>query len=127
MQPQHHNLESQTGTVAAGLDQSAASMAFAADNVLAAASEGAAIAARAAAAAENKVAASPAAATQSILTILKQYWRRLQKRRQRQRLSIALHELSERELTDIGVTRAEIETITAHRTLDRLKSGMTRL
>ena len=126
MQPQHHNLESQTGTVAAGLDQSAASMAFAADNVLAAASEGAAIAARAAAA-ENKVAASPAAATQSILTILKQYWRRLQKRRQRQRLSIALHELSERELTDIGVTRAEIETITAHRTLDRLKSGMTRL
>jgi len=126
MQPQHHNLESQTGTDAAGFDQSAASMAFAADNVLAAASEGAAIAARAAAA-ENKVAASPAAATQSILTILKQYWRRLQKRRQRQRLSIALHELSERELTDIGVTRAEIETITAHRTLDRLKSGMTRL
>jgi len=124
MQPQLHNLASRTGD-AAGLEQSAASMTVAADAVPTATNTGTALAARAPP--ETEVAASRATATRTILITLKQYWRRLQERRQRQRMRIALYRLSERELKDIGLTRADIEYITAHRSLDRLKNSTTRL
>jgi uncharacterized protein YjiS (DUF1127 family) len=74
---------------------------------------------------DNTAAGSPDTATRLILTILARYWRSWREWRQRQRLRIALHELSERELTDIGLARADIEYITAHRALDRLKSDTT--
>jgi uncharacterized protein YjiS (DUF1127 family) len=38
-----------------------------------------------------------------------------------------LHDLSERELMDIGVTSADIDYIAAHRAFDRLRDGMTYL
>jgi uncharacterized protein YjiS (DUF1127 family) len=122
MQPPHHHHASQTGNDAAGLDPSAASMTVAADNVVAAASAAAALTVRAPA--ENKAAASPATATRSIVTNLARCWQRWRERRRRQR-RIALHELSERELTDIGVTRVDIEYISALQELDRLKSDTT--
>ena len=125
MSPQKPNLASQTGSEVAALGRSAAFMTDAADNVLAAASPDAVLATHAVP--ENTAAASRATATRTMLTILKRYWRGSQERRQRQRMRIALYRLSERELTDIGLTRADIEYITAHRSLDRLKNGTTGL
>jgi uncharacterized protein DUF1127 len=39
----------------------------------------------------------------------------------------SLHDLSDRELMDIGVTRAEIDRIAGHRAIDRLRDGTTHL
>jgi uncharacterized protein YjiS (DUF1127 family) len=69
----------------------------------------------------------PAASTRSVLGLLKGYWRGFQERRQRHWLRVSLHDLSDRELMDIGVTRAEIECIAAHRAIDRLRDGTTQL
>jgi uncharacterized protein YjiS (DUF1127 family) len=63
----------------------------------------------------------------SVLRLLKRYWRAFQEQRQRQRLRASLHDLSDRELTDIGVTSAEIDRIAAHRAFDRLRDGTTYL
>jgi uncharacterized protein YjiS (DUF1127 family) len=61
------------------------------------------------------------------LSLLKRYWRAYQERRQRQRLRAALHYLSDRELTDMGITRGEIEYIAAHRAIDSIKDSTTYL
>jgi uncharacterized protein YjiS (DUF1127 family) len=63
----------------------------------------------------------------SVLSLLKRSWRAFQERRQRQRVRATLHDLSERELMDIGVTSADIDYIAAHRAFDRLRDGMTYL
>jgi len=58
-----------------------------------------------------------------VLSLLGRYWRAFQKRRRRQRLNVALHELSDRELMDIGLTRAEIDYVTPQRAIDTLRDS----
>lgn len=72
----------------------------------------------------DKDAASPAAAsTRSVLGLLRRVWLAFQERRQRQNLRINLHELSDRELMDIGLTRSEIDYLTPQRAIDTLRDG----
>ncbi|MDA9479797.1 hypothetical protein XI03_35945 [Bradyrhizobium sp. CCBAU 65884] len=54
-----------------------------------------------------------------VLSLLKRYWRVLLQQRQGQR--VTLHDLSDRELMDIGLTRGEIDYFTSARALDRLR------
>ncbi|MGY8633370.1 DUF1127 domain-containing protein [Bradyrhizobium sp. 14AA] len=54
-----------------------------------------------------------------VLSLLKRYRRVFLQRRQGQR--VTLHDLSDRELMDIGLTRAEIDYFTSARALDRLR------
>lgn len=67
--------------------------------------------------------AMDAASTRSILSLLKRYWRAFQEQRQRERLGAALSGLNDRELTDIGLTRGEIDYITPQRAIDRLRDS----
>ena len=127
MPPQQTNLTSETGRDAAGLDLSIALVKDAMGEALAAARPDASVAARRDALSEKDAAGPPAAPTRSVLDLLKGYWRAFQERRQRHWLRVSLHDLSDRELTDIGVTRAEIECIAAHRAIDRLRDGTTQL
>ncbi|MEH2486957.1 DUF1127 domain-containing protein [Bradyrhizobium sp. AZCC 2230] len=70
----------------------------------------------------DKNAGGPAAAsTQGIFGLLRQYWRALQQRRQNRPLS--LQDLSDRELMDIGLTRAEIDYLTPQRAIDTLRDN----
>lgn len=56
-----------------------------------------------------------------VLGLLRRYWRAFQERRPRSRVS--LHDLSDRELMDIGLTRGEIDTIAPERALERLRDN----
>jgi uncharacterized protein YjiS (DUF1127 family) len=127
MPPQQTNLTSETGRDAAalGLDLSIALVKDAMGEALAAARPDASIVALRDALSEKDAAGPPAASTRNVLGLLKGYWRAFQERRQRQRLRASLHDLSDRELMDIGVTRAEIDCIAAHRAIDRLRDGTT--
>jgi uncharacterized protein YjiS (DUF1127 family) len=129
MPPQQTNLTSETGRDAAGLglDLSIALVKDAMGEALAAARPDASIVALRDALSEKDAAGPPAASTRSVLSLLKGYWRAFQERRQRQRLRASLHDLSDRELMDIGVTRAEIDCIAVHRAIDRLRDGTTHL
>lgn len=72
----------------------------------------------------DKDAASPAAAsTRSVLGLLRRVWLAFQERRRRQSLRINLHELSDRELMDIGLTRSEIDYLTPQRAIDTLRDS----
>jgi uncharacterized protein YjiS (DUF1127 family) len=64
-----------------------------------------------------------AASTRSVLGLLRRFWRAFQGRRQRQSLRANLQDLSDRELMDIGLTRSEIDYITAERAIDRLRDS----
>jgi uncharacterized protein YjiS (DUF1127 family) len=68
-----------------------------------------------------------AASTRGLLSLLKRYWRAFRERRQRQSLRDTLHELSDRELMDIGLTRDEIGYIARHRAIDTLGDSTTHL
>jgi uncharacterized protein YjiS (DUF1127 family) len=129
MPPQQTNLTSETGRDAAGLglDLSIALVKDAMGEALAAARPDASIVVLRDALSEKDAAGPPAASTRSVLSLLKGYWRAFQERRQRQRLRASLHDLSDRELMDIGVTRAEIDCIAARRAIDRLRDGTTHL
>ncbi|SDK03740.1 MULTISPECIES: DUF1127 domain-containing protein [Bradyrhizobium] len=61
--------------------------------------------------------------TRNVLSLLKRYWRAFGEWRQRQRSRTTLHELSDRELMDIGVTRDAIDYIARHRAVDNLRDG----
>ena len=116
MPPHQTNLTSETGRDAAGLglDLSVALVKDAMGEALAAVRPDAPIVApRDALSDKDAAAGPPAASTQSVLTLLKGYWRAFQEQRQRQKLRAGLHNLSDRELMDIGVTRAEIDCIAA--------------
>ena len=67
--------------------------------------------------------AMDAASTRSVPGLLKRYWRAFQERRQRHRLRVSLHDLSERQLMDIGLTREEIDYITPQGAIDRLRDS----
>lgn len=72
---------------------------------------------------ETDAAGPTAVSTRSVLSSLKRYWRALGEGRRRQRLGAALHELSDRELMDIGLTRSEIDYITPQRAIDTLRDS----
>jgi uncharacterized protein YjiS (DUF1127 family) len=74
---------------------------------------------------EEDAATPPETSLQIVLSLLQRCWRACRERRERYRLRVTLESLSERELTDIGMTRAEIEHIVAHRSLDQLRHGIT--
>jgi uncharacterized protein YjiS (DUF1127 family) len=61
--------------------------------------------------------------TRSGVDFLGRCWRALQARRQDRRSRVALCSLTERELSDIGVTSTEIDCIVARRTIERLRNG----
>jgi uncharacterized protein YjiS (DUF1127 family) len=127
--PPQQNLTSETGRDAAGLghDLSIALVKNAMGEALAEARPDGSIVALRDALSEKDAAGAPAAPTRSVLSLLKGYWRAFQKWRRRRRLRAGLHDLSDRGLMDIGVTRAEIDYIAAHRAIDRLRDGTAHL
>jgi uncharacterized protein YjiS (DUF1127 family) len=129
MPPQQTNLTSETGRDAAGLrlDLAIALVKDATGDASAAARPDASIAALRDAFSEKEAAGPPAASTRSVLSLLQGYWRAFQDRRQRERLRVSLHDLSDRELMDIGLTPGDIDYIVAHRAIERLRDGTTHL
>ena len=101
MRPQETSLTSATGRDAAGDELAAASPAA------------------------LEVARWPAPSKRNVLSLLKRYWFAFQERRQRERLRVSLHDLSDRELIDIGLTPGDIDCIDAHRAIERLRDGTT--
>ena len=75
----------------------------------------------------SEAAGPPVASTWSVLSMLQGCWRAFRKRRQRERLRVSLHDLSDRELRDIGLTSSDINTIVAGRAIERLRDGRTYL
>jgi uncharacterized protein YjiS (DUF1127 family) len=66
------------------------------------------------------------ASTRRVLSFLKRSWRAFQERRQRQRLRSSLHDLSDRELMDIGIARGEIDYIASNPGIDPRGGGTMR-
>jgi uncharacterized protein YjiS (DUF1127 family) len=129
MPPQQTNLTSETGRDAAGLrlDRAIALVKDATGDALAEACPDASIAALRDAFSEKDAAGPPVASTRSVLSLLQGYWRAFRKRRQRERLRVNLHDLSDRELMDIGLTRSDIGYVVADRAIERLRDGTTYL
>ena len=129
MPPQQTNRTSETGRDAAGLgfDLSIALVRDTMDGALAAVRPDASVAALRDVVAETDAVGPPAASTRSVAGLLKRCWRAFQGRRRRRSLRANLHDLSDRELMDIGVTRAEIDYLSAHRAIDTLRDGTTYL
>ncbi|HEY3793674.1 MAG TPA: DUF1127 domain-containing protein [Bradyrhizobium sp.] len=76
---------------------------------------------------ENETAGPPVASTRSVLRSLKGYWRAYRERRQRNRSRLSLHDLSDRQLRDIGLAQGDIDYIVAHRAFEELRDGTTYL
>lgn len=129
MPTQQTNLTSETGCDAAGLgfDPSIALVKDAMDDALAAARPDASIAALRDVLSEKGAAGRPVASTRSVLSLLKRYWLAFQERRRRQSSRASLHDLSDRELMEIGLTRDAIDYINAHRAIDALRDRTTYL
>ena len=72
---------------------------------------------------EKQAAGPPVASTRNFLRWLKAHWLAFRERRQRNRLRLSLHDLSERQLMDIGLTPGDIDCIAAHRAFEELKDG----
>jgi uncharacterized protein YjiS (DUF1127 family) len=72
---------------------------------------------------EEATAGPPVVSTRNILRWLKEYWRALRERRQRNRLRLGLRDLNDRQLMDIGLTQGDIDCIAAHRAFEELKDG----
>jgi len=125
MPPQQTSLTSETGRDAAGLrlDPAVALVKDAEVDVLAEACPDASIAALRDAFSEKEAAGPPVASPRRVPSLLQVYWRAFRKRRQRERLRVSLHDLSDRELTDIGLTRSDIDYILAGRAIERLRDG----
>ncbi|QOZ36855.1 DUF1127 domain-containing protein [Bradyrhizobium sp. CCBAU 53421] len=56
--------------------------------------------------------------TRHVASFVLKYWDAFQERRERQRLRASLADLSDRELTDIGIARDQIEYVVSNRTID---------
>jgi uncharacterized protein YjiS (DUF1127 family) len=125
MPPRQTNLTSEAGREAAGprLDLSIAVVKDARGDASAAARPDASIAALRDALSEKQAVGPPAASTPSVLSLLKGYWRAFRERRQRDRLRVSLHDLSDRQLMDIGLSPGDIDYIVAHRAIERLRDG----
>ena len=61
--------------------------------------------------------------TRNVLSLLKQVWRAFGEW-QRQRSPASVHELSDKELMDIGLTRDEVDHIAPHRAIDALRGSI---
>lgn len=70
---------------------------------------------------EKDAAGPPVASTRSAFSLLKRCWLALLQRRQDPQLN--LQDLSDRELMDIGLTRGEVDYLTPHRAIDRLRDS----
>jgi len=129
MPTQRTSLTSETERDAAvlGLDLSIALVKEAMDDTFAAVRANASHAALDDVVSEKDAAGLTAASTRSVSSLLKRYWRAFQERRQRQSVRATLHDLSDRELMDIGVTRGEIDDIARHRVIDTLRDRTTYL
>ena len=129
MPTQQTNLTSETERDAAvlGLDLSIALVKEAMDDTSAAACPPASIAALDDALSKKDAAGLTAAMMRSVLGLLGRYWRAFQEQRHRESLRATLQNLSDRELMDIGVTRAEIDYIAPQRAIDRLRDSTTHL
>ena len=57
-------------------------------------------------------------ARRQVYSPLEAYWNAFQEWRKRRRLLANLSDLSDRELTDIGITRSEIDHLTSYRGCD---------
>ena len=127
MAAQQTTLTSETSRDAAGLglDLPIALATDAMDEDLAAARPDASIAALGDALSEKDAAGPPSASTRSLLSLLKQYWRAFQDRRQRRSVRATLHDLRDRDLMDIGLRRDEIDCIAPHRAIDALRARTT--
>ena len=122
MSPEQTNF-TEPGRDAAGLHLAVAIAKDATGDVLAGARPNASIAALRDALSEKQAAGPPAGSTRSVLSLLGEYWRAFRKRRQRKSWCVSLHELSDRELKDIGLTQDDIEYIVARRAFERLRDG----
>ena len=125
MPPRQTSLTSETGRDAAGLrlDPAVALVKDARGDALAEAGPDASITALRDAFSEKEAAGPPGASTRSVSSVLQRYWRAFRERRQRERLRVSLHDLSDRELMDIGLTRSDIDYIAAGRAIERLRDG----
>jgi len=122
MPPQQTNITSGSAGDAAGLGLDLPIALTKVTGALAAARPNASIAAPDDALPE-KDAGATAACTRSIPSLLKQYWRAFQERRQSRSLRSALADLSDRDLMDLGLTRGEIDYLTPQRAIDRLREN----
>lgn len=59
-----------------------------------------------------------ATAGRPVYSPLEAYWNAFQEWRKRRRLLVNLYDLSDRELTDIGIARGEINYVVSHRGCD---------
>jgi uncharacterized protein YjiS (DUF1127 family) len=126
MPPQQTKLTSETGrdTAGRGPDLAIALEKDAMGDALVGACPDASITALRGAFFEKQAAGPPVASTWSVLSLLEGYWRAFRKWRQRDRLRVSLHDLSDRELMDIGLTSSEIDYIAAGRAIERLRDDM---
>jgi uncharacterized protein YjiS (DUF1127 family) len=120
MPPQQTNSGSETDAAVLGVDLTI-ELVKAAGDTLAAARPDAPIALDNAL--SETAAGSAGVPTRDVFSLLKRYWRAFA---EWQRLSsrTALHDLSDRELKDIGVTRDEIDHIIPHRAIDALRDSI---
>ncbi|WGS00198.1 DUF1127 domain-containing protein [Bradyrhizobium sp. ISRA443] len=56
--------------------------------------------------------------TRHVARLFLKYWNAYRERRERQKLRASLSNLSDRDLMDIGTTRAEIDYVASHRGID---------
>lgn len=60
----------------------------------------------------------PLASARRVVSFLEGHWETFQERRKRARLRAALSGLSDSELTDIGISRGEIDYVASNRAID---------
>ncbi|MGX4770689.1 DUF1127 domain-containing protein [Bradyrhizobium guangdongense] len=115
MPPQQTNISPGIGADAArrGLNLSIAQAKDAIDQALAARLKASATAL------DKDAAGTNAASRRSVLGLLKQVWLAFLARRQNPRLTV--HDLSDRELLDIGLTRGEVDYLSPQRAIDNLR------
>jgi uncharacterized protein YjiS (DUF1127 family) len=125
MPPQQTNFASETGRDAPGLslDLAMPLVKDARGHASAEVRPDPSIAAPRDASSEKEAAGPPVASTLSVLSVLLGYWRELRKRRQAE----SLHNLSDRELADIGLTPGDVDHLVARRAIERLRDGTTHL
>jgi uncharacterized protein YjiS (DUF1127 family) len=133
MPPQQTNVTFETGRdefiapdAGPGRDVSIPLVQDAVEDTLEAAPPNASIAALDGALSRQDAPGQTGASTRRVSSFLERFWRAFQERRQRQRLRLSLHYLSDRELMDIGITRGEIDYIASNPGIDPRLGSTTR-
>lgn len=123
MPPQQTTFTPQTGRDPAGLRLAGTSAKDATGDALAEAYPDVSIATPRDAFSERQAVGPPVASTRSVLGLLRGYWSAFRKWRRRERARGNLRDLSDRELTDIGLTAGDIDHIAARRAFESLRDG----